>query len=229
MAGPPTEQEPAAAPRTRAWSAPKSPVTRKQVDDFGRVAVKAIAGVVTFSASIARYVARVLTHLWRVIDDVPASVRVLLVLTALMLLGVVGSITSSDAAGVVCAVVVVPVCSLALGALGHRWYSTHSGDQAPQNSPSPEVQTSELARSIGYVDKKLTVALNSFGSERHQQAVIALFQAKTAVEFALGTEQDTATHIDEPVPVDDYGLRPRIPAGSASKSLLPENASLAAS
>jgi hypothetical protein len=57
--------------------------------------------------------------------------------------------------------------------------------------------------------------------------VIALFQAKTAVELTLGTEQDTAGHIDEPVPLEDYGLRPRIQAGTGST--LSESNSLAAS
>ena len=71
---------------------------------------------------------------------------------------------------------------------------------------------------MGYVDRKLTLALNSLGSERHQQAVIALFQAKTAVELALGTEQDDSEREAEPVHVDAYRLRPRIQAGSAVAS-----------
>ena len=58
--------------------------------------------------------------------------------------------------------------------------------------------------------------------------MIALFQAKTAVELTLGTEQDTASHVDALLAVDDHDSRPRIRAGSAAKTLR-ENTSLAAS
>jgi hypothetical protein len=126
-------------------------------------------------------------------------------------------------------VVVVPVCSITLGALGQRWYSGLGTQQAEHtNAPATEPATSELQRSVEYIDKKLTVALTSFGTERHQQAVIALFQAKTAVELTLGTEQDTASH-DVPLPADGHELRPRIRVGPASKTLLRESNSLAAS
>ncbi|PRC46585.1 hypothetical protein C6A85_89335, partial [Mycobacterium sp. ITM-2017-0098] len=135
------------------------------------------------------------------------------------------SIALSGTIGLMCAVVVVPVCSIAVGALGHRWYG-RPADARTDVTDKPAA-ASDLQRSVVYVDKKLTVALNAFGSERHQQAVIALFQAKTALELALGTEQDAADHIDEPVSVDDYGLRPRIRAGSGSS--VSESTSLAAS
>lgn len=58
--------------------------------------------------------------------------------------------------------------------------------------------------------------------------MIALFQAKTAVELTLGTEQDEASHIDALLAVDGHDTRPRIRAGSAPKSLRESN-SLAAS
>lgn len=216
---------PVAPAQPRAWSMPKSPVTRKHVDDVGRFAVKVVAGLARAVAGLARYGARVVGQLWRAIDDVPPALQLLFACGVLMLLGIVGSIALTGTPGVMCSVVVVPVCSIAVGALGHRWYGRPGGERTDVRGQAADA--SDLQRSVVYVDKKLTLALNSFGSERHQQAVIALFQAKTAVELALGTEQDTADHIDEPVSVDDYGLRPRIQDGS--RSALPESNSLAAS
>jgi hypothetical protein len=59
--------------------------------------------------------------------------------------------------------------------------------------------------------------------------VIALFQAKTAVELALGTDQDSASDVATLVPAGDHYMRPRIRAGSTSKLPLQEGNSLAAS
>lgn len=220
----PPQATPAATP-TRSWS--MSTISRNQVDEFGRAVARAVAGLGATLAETARYGARVAAAMWRAIGAVPVALRVLVVLALLVLLGVVGSIALSGTAGLMCAIVVVPVSSVAVGALGHRWF-TRNGAERPAVQPH-SAEPSELQRSIVYVDTKLTLALNSFGTERHQQAVIALFQAKTATELALGTEHGAAEHIDEPVSVDDYGLRPRIQPGQISKSLTPESASRAAS
>lgn len=218
---------------------PKAPVSRKQVDDVGRVAgkavvvtgkalINAVAAVAKALAGVARCGARAVVQVWHAIEGVPAAVQLMSVVAILMLLGIVGSIALAGTAGLVCAIVVVPVCSITLGALGHRWIGRHGQAVAPvADTRGAPVATSELQRSVNYVDKKLTVALNSLGSDRHQQAVIALFQAKTAVELALGTEQDAESHDDAPVQVDAYRLRPRIQAGS--KSTMSESNSLAAS
>ncbi|PRC62924.1 hypothetical protein C6A85_00495, partial [Mycobacterium sp. ITM-2017-0098] len=56
------------------------------------------------------------------IDGVPPALQLLFACGVLMLLGIVGSIALSGTIGLMCAVVVVPVCSIAVGALGHRWY-----------------------------------------------------------------------------------------------------------
>lgn len=204
---------------------PKSPVTRTHVDAAGRWAVQVLAGIARAIAAFARYAARAMGQVRRAIDDVPPPLRLLIGCGVLMLLGVVGSIALSGMLGLLCAIVMVPVCSMAVGALGYRWFSAPGDSRA--GVAGQTVHAADLARSVVYVDKKLTFALNSFGSERHQQAVIAVFQAKTAVELALGSEQDTVDHIDEPVSLDDYGLRPRIQSGS--KSTAAESNSLAAS
>ena len=219
----PAPGQPAA--QQRAWSVPKAPVSRKQVDDFGRTVAKGTAAAASVVgkavAGIARFSAHLFAQIWRAIEAVPAALQVLAVFAVLMLLGVVGSIAAAGTLGLVCSVVVVPVCSITLGALGHRWFS--------RSPAEPAVTESDLSRSVVYVDRKLTLALNSLGSERHQQAVIALFQAKTAVELALGTERDDADRDNAPVQVDAYRLRPRIQAGSASKVAMSESNSLAAS
>jgi hypothetical protein len=229
----PVEPEVASTPppaTKRAWSTPKAPLTRKQADEMGRIALKAGTGISHFIASVARYCARIVRRLWRAIEAVPPTLQLFIVAGIVMLLGVVGSIALHNSLGLICTIVVVPVCSITLGALGHRWYGG-LGNQPTQQTDNgaAEPTTSDLQRSVEYVDKKLAVALTSFGTERHQQAVIALFQAKTAVELTLGTEQDTAGYVDVPLPTDDHTLRPRIRVGSASTSQLRESTSLAAS
>lgn len=219
---------PAAAPaaRQRTWSRPKSPVSRKQADAIGRFAVKAIASIGTFIAAAARHGARAVKHIWRLISAVPPALQLFSAAGLLMLIGIVGAITLRDSLGLICIVVVIPVCAGILGALGHRWYGGLGVDGAQRVRPA-EPAASDLQRAVRYVDTKLAAALTSFGTEHHQQAVIALFQAKTAVELTLGTEQDSASHVDVSLRADDYALRPRIRAGSASA--LPESNSLAAS
>jgi hypothetical protein len=241
LEGSATEPSPAGSPvgtgtaqvapaEQRAWSMPKSPVTRKQADACGRTALKAGAGIARFAAGVARYGARVVEQLWLAIGKVPAALRMLFVAGILMLLGVVGSMALHNSLAVVCAVVVVPVCAITFGALGYRW-SRGLHDERPRrtDAPAAEVATSEYDRALEYVDKKLALALNAFGTERHQQAVIALFQAKTAVELALGTDQDSASDVATLVPAGDHYMRPRIRAGSTSKLPLQEGNSLAAS
>ncbi len=208
---------------------PKPEVSRKLADEAGRIALKAATAAGGFIADIARSGALAVGRLSRAIETVPPAVRLLALMGVTMLLGIVGAIAMQNSLGLFCIVVVVPVCSFALGALGHRWYGG-LGDQPTARGESPDAGASapELQRSIEYVDKKLTVALNAFGAERQQHAMIALFQAKTAVELTLGTEQDGASHIDALLSVEDLDPRPRIRAGSAARSLRESN-TLAAS
>ncbi|WP_236147581.1 hypothetical protein [Mycolicibacterium sp. CH28] len=233
---PPAAPEPTAVPETavaaapkRSWSMPKSPVTRKHADQLGRAALTIVTALGKAIAAVARFGAGAIRRLWRMAEAVPAALQLFAVAGVLMLLGVVGAIALHSTLGLVCTVVVIPVSAGILGALGHRWYSgiAAAPQRADTNPAAPAA--SDLQRSVEYVDRKLAVALTSFGTDHHQQAVIALFQAKTAVELTLGTEQDTASYADVPLRADDYGLRPRIRAGSASTSALRESNSLAAS
>ncbi|MEZ0359160.1 hypothetical protein [Mycobacterium sp. SA01] len=223
---PPAEPTQASPRKQRTWSMPKSPITRKQADDLGRGALKAVTSVARFIAAVARNTALAVTKIWRVIEGVPPAVQLFGAAGIGMLLGIVGAITLHSTAGLVCTVVIIPVCAAVLGALGHRWYRGLGIDATGHLTPAEPTQ-SDLQRSVEYVDKKLALAINAFGTEQHQQAVIALFQAKTAVELTLGTDQDPPSHVDLSLRADDYALRPRIRAGSTSA--LPESNSLAAS
>lgn len=205
---------------------PKSTITREHVDEMGRAASKAITGIARFVAEITRFGARAVMQIWRAVEAVPAVLQLFAAAGLLMLFGVVGAITLPNFTGLICIVVVVPVCSAILGVLGYRWYSGLGAEPMRRlETQTAEPATSDLQRSVQYVDKKLALALTSIGTEHHQQAVIALFQAKTAVELTLGTEQDDASYVDVPLRAGD--LRPRIRAGSTST--LRESNSLAAS
>lgn len=210
------------AGQQRVWSMPKSPVTHKQTDEVRRLALNAGTAVVRFIAGTAQHVARTAGYLSRTIEVVPAPVRLLVLTGVLALVGIVGAISLHNTLGLVCIIVVVPLCSVTLGVLGQRWYLGLDGRPAPR-AEAPAVQTSDLQRSMEYVDKKLTLALNAFGAERQQHAMIALFQAKTAAELTLGTEQDATGHVDALLAVENHDARPRIRAGSAPKSLRDNN------
>lgn len=221
--------EPAAAPITgtaaptprpkREWSLPKNPVTRRHVDRAGRVALDV-------GGSLGRSCARGGRAVAQSVASVPPTVRALVVLACLMLLGIVGSIAWQDTAGLLCSVVVIPVCAIALGALGQRWFGGAHVQQTQSTGAAAPGET-DLQRSVEYIDTKLTLALNAFGAERQQSAMIALFQAKTAIELTLGTEQSAATPIETLLAVDENAARPRIRAGA--KSALRDTNSLAAS
>ncbi len=202
---PPSAAEPT---RQRTWATPKPPVSRDQVDRIGRAALTSIAAVGRFVAGVGRTTGRILRRTVRAVEAIPPALQLFFGAAILMGLGIVGAISLSSTTGLVCTVVVIPVCAATLGALGYRWYSG-LGTASPQPRAS-EPSESDLMRSVHYVDRKLTTALTSFGTEQHQQAVIALFQAKTAVELTLGTEDDPANYADLTLRPDDYGLRPRI-------------------
>lgn len=179
-----------------------------------------IAGAARIGASAARW-------MWHVAETVPPAVRGAGFAAVVALLGVVGAIALQNTVGLVCIVVVVPVASSVLGALAHGWYSRVTA-QPRTSTDAIDPSASELRRSVDYVDNKLALALTSLGTDRHQQAVVALFQAKTAVELTLGTERESQSY-DVALRADDYGLSPRGGAGSKATSALRENNSLAAS
>jgi hypothetical protein len=229
LAEPPAEQVPAPPPVTaaaqaqpRMWSIPTVEATRKRTDEFGRIAIKFGASVAAFARRADTVCGRMATFGWQLLREVPPALQLLGALGMLTVLSIVGSVALDSAFGRTCAVVFVPVFSLAFGVIAHRSYGGPGGERGPRkavhkNAPNTTNPTADLARSIEYVDSKLAFALNALGTDRQQQAVIALIQAKTATELTLGTVHESV----EP------GLRPRIKDGGVSKTFPPESASAA--
>ena len=199
-------------------------MNRAQADQLGRLARTAGARAAAFIAASARVCGRASRHLAESVAAVPLAMRRLITAGLFMLCGIVGALTLHNTAGLACVVLVIPVSAMTLGALAQRWYSEVG--QAP--STGAVASLSDSQRSLEYVDKKLSGAFHAFGAERNQHAMIALFQAKTALELTLGTEQDTENPIDAWLCADDR-TRPRIRAGSATRVSLAESNSLAAS
>ncbi len=206
-----------------------APLPRARADWWGHAALSAANALGTAISGLARLGGAAAAWAWRLAQTVPPGVRGFGLAAVGMLLGVVGAVALHNIAGVVCTVVVIPVCASVLGALAYRWYGGAGTAVLPRaDSASAGPSTSELQRSVEYVDHKLALALTSLGTERHQQAVVALFQAKTAVELTLGTEQDSPSY-DVALRADDYGLQPRVKAGPKPGSAAREGNSLAAS
>lgn len=219
----------------RGWAIPNAPAARARAATWGRgigdaagVAVKATVKAI---ATVARSCARGVTAAWHTIDMVPPALKVFAVAGLFLLLGITGALGLPGFLHLICTAVVIPISAMTLGALGHRWYSGLDATATSGTASNPaQPALSDLKRSLEYVDAKLAVALTSYGTERHQQAVIALFQAKTAAELTLGTDADAASTVNIAAGgADEIGLRPRIRAGSKPTSLVRESNSLAAS
>jgi hypothetical protein len=196
--------------RQRVWSMPTLEATRKRADEFGRVAIRLGAIFGTIVAKLAQIMtgvgAGVVGFGRQVISEVPPSLRLLGALGLCVLLSIAGSVSLDNVLGKSCAVVFVPGFALAFGVVAHRWYSGLGGGPTRRSGvQNPGHSASELERSVEYADAKLAFALNAFGTERHQQAVVALIQAKTATELCFGTARVSGGH----------GPRPRIKDGSA--------------
>lgn len=195
---------------------PTSETTRKYADGFGRIAITLGTGIAKFGMGVAKVCAGIVTFGWHIVSQIPPVLRLLGALGLSALASILGSLTLDNALGAACAIVLVPGFSLAFGVVAHKWYAglgeEHRIGKDVKNASEP---TPDLERSVEYVDGKLTFALNALGTERHQQAVIALIQAKTATELSFGTAREAAPH-----------PRPRIRDGGAPTT--PRNAGVPA-
>jgi hypothetical protein len=221
--------EQAAAPpvpppvQPRTWSMPTVEATRKYTDDFGRIASTFGASVAAYARRIGAVCGRVASFCWQLLREVPPALQLLGALGILTVLGIVGSVALDNSFGRTCAVVFVPILSVAFGAIAHRTYGGAGGERAPRkdikkNASKTTGATADLQRSVEYVDSKLAFALNALGTERQQQAVIALIQAKTATELSFTTATESV----------ESGPRPRIKDGGAAKTFSAESISAAA-
>lgn len=206
--------------RQRMWSMPTVEATRKRTDEWGRIAIRfgAIFGtiVVKFARSVAKVCGGIAAFGGQVIREVPPALQLLGALGLCAILSIAGSLALDNALGKSCAVVFVPGFALAFGVVANRWYSGLGDDRRRRNGiQNAGHSTSDLERSVEYVDAKLAFALTEFGAERHQQAMVALIQAKTASELSFATAQESAGH----------GPRPRIRDGGAPKTTRRESVS----
>jgi len=222
----PETPEAATPDQPRGRSAPTSALAREHAEAAGRRLFAAFGTLGGLMVQLARGAARLGRRSMSAAAAIPPTLQAFGLSGLGLLIGIVGALAWHGSAGLFCIVVVIPISSMVLGGVGHRFYAAPRQPAAagPQRSASHGVTPSDH-RALEYVDQKLTFALRAFGAQRNQHAMVALFQAKTAIELALGTEQDS----DIFSALDDHPTRPRIRAGSASKTLFPESNSLAAS
>ncbi len=199
----PPDTSTAPAPEQRhVWSMPTIETTRKHTEKLGRIAVSVGAAATAVARRIGTLCTGIAMIGWQVIRQVSPVLQLLGALGLGALLSIAGSVALDNALGKTCAVVFVPGFALAFGAVAHHWY--RSLGQERQHAPG---RAPDLARSVEYVDTKLAFALNALGTDRQQQAVVALIQAKTATELSFGSGQGP----ERPAP------RPRIRVGKVAK------------
>lgn len=218
---PPVDDDAPAA----ATPAPQSPPARpspRPTQRWGRTAARQAA---TISAKLGPVVGRAG-------DRVAAASPTTLLLTLLTLLAVasvVAGLTSDGSLGVAATVVFIPMLFGVIGAIGMRCLDERRRRHAQQDTQREETRTlAQIERTLDYVDAKLTTALTQFGTDRHNEAVIGMFQAKAATELYLGTDRraeagsapdSESESIDL---VSQYGLAelltPRSVAGTSDRS-----------
>ncbi len=115
-------------------------------------------------------------------------------LGSLLVLSIIGSLAFQDALGITSAVLLVPILSAAIGAVAVR------AVDGARIKPAAGEDARTVERTLHYVDAKLSTAIGQFGTERHNDAVIALFQAKAVTELCLGSEQSEPLVADVPKP-----------------------------
>ncbi len=91
-----------------------------------RAVIAFVAGIARSGAEALRQLSRAIAAQCRRLSALATAVGVT------MLLGIVGAIALQNSLGLARIVVVVPVCSFALGALAHRWYSGLGVELAPR-------------------------------------------------------------------------------------------------
>lgn len=119
----------------------------------------------------------------RVAAASPMTILVLL-LGVLTALSMVAALSSESSLGVTSTVLFVPALSAALGALAMRHVLIRAdGPTAREDARDDTTEMRQLQRTLDYVDAKLDAALTQFGTDRHNHAVVAMFQAKAATEL----------------------------------------------
>ena len=170
----------------------------------------------TWTAAVARQTATVsskLSPIARLAGDRIASASPMTlflgVLGLFAALSIVASLAFDNALGVASAALFVPALSAAFGAVAMRSMDARRTSRALREDALREgAQLRQLERTLHYVDTKLSTGLTQFGSDRHNDAVIAMFQAKAATELYLGSAPDLDSPSDEPTHAGLHNFQP---------------------
>lgn len=112
----------------------------------------------------------------------------LVLLATLVTSSILAALTIEGGVGVTVTVLFIPVLSAAFGATAVRCIEERRQSQEQREHDRQDARArDQIERTLDYVDIKLTTALTQFGTERHNEAVIGMFQAKAATELYLGT------------------------------------------
>jgi hypothetical protein len=220
-AEPAADEQPAgpaeSPPEKRRWTMPAVALSPERKQEIGRAATSVGIGLAGALRRVGAGVLSIATFGWRLVRQVSPIFQLLGALALGLMLSIAGSVTLGNALGRTCAIVFVPAFALALGAAVHHWYLRSTAKSEAEETPTEAPATLDLQRAVEYVDGKLAFALNALGTDRQQQAVIALIQAKTATELSFGTGE-------EPVRPSQ---RPRIRVGPVAKASSRESVSIA--
>ncbi|ORA73066.1 hypothetical protein [Mycolicibacterium insubricum] len=129
------------------------------------------------------------------------------VLGFLLIVSIIGAVSFDDTLGIAATILFVPVLAAAMGALGMRSFDARRRDRAErEQAQNQEHATANLERTLDYIDAKLTSALDRFGTDRHNDAIVAMFQAKAATELCLGPVPPGPSRNPQPAePADSIG------------------------
>ncbi len=175
------------------------------------------------AARQASTVSSKLSPLVRQAGDRVAAASAMTLLSALLAvlttLSIIAALSSDASLGVTSTVLFVPALSAALGALAMRRLVARRDEQAEREDARQDAtELRQLEHTLRYVDGKLTAALTRFGTDQHNDAVVAMFQAKAATELLL--DSDDAPHQDSTesrYPLADFLAPAALRAGDSAE------------
>ena len=208
---------PLPADEPRPQPAPREPATRRPRPQWGRTVARQAATVSAKLGPVVRGAGD------RVAAASPTTL-LLGVLAVLVIASIVAALAFRSSLGVAAIVLFIPTLSAAIGAVGMRCLDDRRKSQERNETAREETRAlHQIEHTLDYVDTKLTTALTQFGTERHNEAVIGMFQAKAATELYLGTgsrpdRSSAPDSDDEGIDlVGRYGLAELLTPGSVGR------------
>lgn len=131
----------------------------------------------------------------------------LALLGVLVTASIVAALAFDGSLGVAATVLFIPALSAAVGAIAMRSVEDRRAVLKQRENARDDAQSlRQIEHTLDYVDAKLTTALTRFGTERHNEAVIGMFQAKAATELYLGTANTSERPCQRESEPDDIDL-----------------------